>query len=73
MDHNISHRKHFRLWKFRVACPDLRWNMPRRFTNDLEIAQHRINGFFVLLKIFECLPFGVSPNFGDALQDVSDA
>jgi hypothetical protein len=67
MDHNISHREHFRPWKFRMSCPYLLWDMSCRFTDDLKVPQHRINGFLVLLKIVETIPFGISPNFGDAL------
>jgi hypothetical protein len=38
MDHNISHRQHFCPGQFRVSGPNFRWNMPRSFTDDLEVA-----------------------------------
>ena len=50
-----------------MSCPYLCRDMPRRFTDDLKVPKHRINGFIVLLKIVETIPFGLSPNFGDAL------
>ena len=73
MDHDISHGKHFRPGKLGVACPDLCRYMPRSFSDDLEIAQNRVNGFFIPLKVIKAIPFGETPNFGNALQDIRNS
>ena len=72
MDHNISHRKHFRPRKLRVSFSNFFGYMPRRFSNNLEIAQNGINGFLVTLEITEAIALRESPNFEDTLQDISD-
>jgi hypothetical protein len=45
--------------------------MPRRFTNDLEIAQDRVNGFVISLKIVKPIGLNEPPNFGNGKSSMS--
>lgn len=70
MCHNISHSAHFQSGQFRMFFLDLQRDVPGRFPDDLQIADHCIHGPSILNKLLVAHSLRVFPDLFDAGQDV---
>ena len=69
----VAHCAHFLPGNFGVALHDLIWDPTRCFSNDLQVANDRVNGLLISLEFAERYGPCVVCDMLDAFQNIADA